>query len=74
VAAALTLALAGPAPAADKAAEKAPPKAEAKAPAPPKPDPADHFRSAMNAHVSAALRHLVTEVGEYDRCYVRFLR
>jgi hypothetical protein len=68
----LTLALAGPAPAADKVAEKAPPKAGAKVPAPPKPDPADHFRSAMNAHVSAALRHLVTEVGEYDRYYVRY--
>jgi hypothetical protein len=56
-----------------RAPEKVAPKGDPKAPTPPKPDPADHFRSAMNAHVSAALRHLVTEVGEYDRCYVRYL-
>jgi hypothetical protein len=56
-----------------RAPEKGPPKAEAKAPKASAEERADHFRSAMNAHVSAALRHLVTEVGEYDRCYVRYL-
>jgi hypothetical protein len=33
----------------------------------------EHFRSLMNAHIKAALRYMVTEVGEYDRYYTRFL-